>query len=74
MWVSFLVKTKAEHVFLLPEIDKMMYTIIECLSVCDWEKEHTDVTRQGECLLFPVPGNLEHVKKHKRGIRYEGFI
>lgn len=51
MWVSFLVKTKAEHVFCVARDHKRMYTTIEILSVCDLEKE-LRFTRQGNVCCF----------------------
>ena len=51
MWVSFWVKTKAEHVFFVARDHKRMYTTIECLSVCDLEEE-LRFTRQGNVFCF----------------------
>lgn len=47
----FFGKNKGRACFFVARDHKMMYTIIECLSVCDWEKELW-FTRQGNVCCF----------------------
>lgn len=47
----FFGKNKGRACFFVARDHKMMYTIIECLSVCDWEKE-LRFTRQGNVCCF----------------------
>ena len=47
----FFSKNKGRACFFVARDHKMMYTIIECLSECDWEKELW-FTRQGNVCCF----------------------
>ena len=47
----FLRKNKGRACFFCCQRSQMMYTTIECLSVCDWEKE-LRFTRQGNVCCF----------------------
>ncbi len=64
MWVSFWVKTKAEHVFFVARDHKMMYTTIECLSVCDGRKNYGSHGK--EMSAVSCAGQLRACKETKK--------